>query len=161
MVRVWCSLHHSFNRDCKACVEADYARLEATLERYEDDAHAEAAHAACVSLAVSQQAQVARLEARIALLWGEKATLEAANAALVAALREVGERVSHEDCLSWEGGDCNCIVSRVDAALSDAGKGWLEMREQVRAEIKVGLKAWTAWGMRKHLKAALDALGET
>ncbi len=29
--RLWCSLHHSFWRDCSACVEADYADLERQL----------------------------------------------------------------------------------------------------------------------------------
>ena len=28
----WCDLHHSFHRDCNACVDADYARLEAAIE---------------------------------------------------------------------------------------------------------------------------------
>ncbi len=35
--RLWCSLHHSFWRDCSACVEADYADLEHQLVEVKEE----------------------------------------------------------------------------------------------------------------------------
>lgn len=112
--------------------EAQVARLEWELEQAQGEAHAEAAHASCVSLDVSQQARIARLEAELerdtgALqnLWDDFHIVEqardraqAANAAKDAALREIKD-------YGWQNPVTQTNISRiVDAALSpDAGEG--------------------------------------